>query len=140
MRALQFEAVKIALKQDRSGYVLTLNLHPDEIPDELLRDFVGSRYGVAMVRINDDETPVIYCISFPTNILELLFEIICGIADIPFCIILTIVPKDELMLDDNGDAVPIGVSFVSVTLILADVFDLKLKEPVPFPKILNIAA
>jgi hypothetical protein len=58
MRALQFEAVKIALKQDRSGYVLTLNLHPDEIPDELLRDFVGSRYGVAMVRINDDETPV----------------------------------------------------------------------------------
>lgn len=58
MKALQFEAVKVALKQDRSGYVLTLNLHPDEIPDSLLRDFVGARYGVAMVRINDDETPV----------------------------------------------------------------------------------
>jgi len=58
MKALQFEAVKVALKQDRTGYILTLNLHPDEIPDALLRDFVGSRYGVAMVRINDDETPV----------------------------------------------------------------------------------
>ena len=58
MSALQFEAVKVALKQDRTGYVLTLSVHPDEVPEELLRDFVGARYGVAMVRINDDETPV----------------------------------------------------------------------------------
>ena len=58
--ALQFEARKVALKQDRTGYVLTLSLHPDEIPDELLRDFVGARYGCALVRINDDETPVSY--------------------------------------------------------------------------------
>jgi hypothetical protein len=57
---LQFEARKVALKQDRSGYVLTLSLHPDEIPEELLRDFVGSRYACALVRINDDETPVEY--------------------------------------------------------------------------------
>ena len=60
MNALQFEAVKVALKQDRTGFVLTLNIHPDEIPAELMRDFVGARYGVAMVRINDDETPVQY--------------------------------------------------------------------------------
>jgi hypothetical protein len=60
MNALQFEAVKVALKQDRTGFVLTLNIHPDEIPSELMRDFVGSRYGVAMVRINDDETGVQY--------------------------------------------------------------------------------
>ena len=60
MNALQFEAVKVALKQDRTGFVLTLNIHPDEIPDELMRDFVGSRYGVALVRINDDETGVVY--------------------------------------------------------------------------------
>ncbi len=58
--ALQFEARKVALKQDRTGYVLTLSLHPDEIPDELLRDFVGARYACALVRINDDESPVIY--------------------------------------------------------------------------------
>ena len=58
MKTLQFEAVKVALKQDKTGYILTLCLHPDEIPEELMRDFVGSRYGVAMVRINDDEQPL----------------------------------------------------------------------------------
>ena len=57
---LQFEARKVALKQDRSGFVLTLSIHPDEIPEELLRDFVGARYGVAMVRIQDDESPTQY--------------------------------------------------------------------------------
>lgn len=57
---LQFEAQKVALKQDRTGFVLTLSLHPDEAPEELLRDFVGSRYMVVMVRIQDDETPTPY--------------------------------------------------------------------------------
>ena len=57
MSALQFEALKVALKQDATGYVLTVKIHPDEIPEELLRDFVGARYMVAMVRLNDDETP-----------------------------------------------------------------------------------
>ena len=57
---LQFEARKVALKQDRTGYVLTLGLHPDEIPEELLRDFVGARYGCALVRIQDDESPTAY--------------------------------------------------------------------------------
>ena len=58
--ALQFEARKIALKQDRTGFILTLSLHPDEIPDELLRDFVGARYACAFVRIQDDESPTPY--------------------------------------------------------------------------------
>jgi hypothetical protein len=58
--ALQFEARKVALKQDRTGYVLTLSLHPDEIPEELLRDFVGARYACALVRIQDDESPTPY--------------------------------------------------------------------------------
>lgn len=57
---LQFEARKVALKQDRTGFILTLSLHPDEVPDELLRDFVGARYACAFVRINDDESPVTY--------------------------------------------------------------------------------
>ena len=60
MNALQFEAVKVARKQDRTGFVLTLNIHPDEIPSELMRDYVGSRYGVALVRINDDEKATVY--------------------------------------------------------------------------------
>lgn len=58
--ALQFEARKVALKQDRTGFILTLSLHPDEIPEELLRDFVGARYACALVRIQDDESATEY--------------------------------------------------------------------------------
>ena len=60
MDAMQFETVKVALKQDATGFVLTLKIHPDEIPEELLRDYVGARYMIAMVRLNDDEQPVRY--------------------------------------------------------------------------------
>lgn len=56
---LQFEALKVAMKQDATGYILTLRLHPDEIPEELLRDFVGARYMIAAVRVDDHEDPVI---------------------------------------------------------------------------------
>lgn len=58
MDTLQFEAVKMAIKQDKNGYALTLSVHPDMIPEGLLRDFVGSRYQVVMVRINEDEQPM----------------------------------------------------------------------------------
>lgn len=60
MSPLEFEAKKIALKQDSNGFVLTLAIHPDEAPEELLRDWVGARYMVVMVRILDDETKVLY--------------------------------------------------------------------------------
>jgi hypothetical protein len=56
MNALGFECVKVALKQDKTGYILTLAIHPDEIPEELMRDFVGARYMCALARVNDDET------------------------------------------------------------------------------------
>lgn len=58
MKTMQFEALKVALKQDKTGYVLTLCMHPDEIPVELLRDFVGARYQVVMVRIDAHERPM----------------------------------------------------------------------------------
>jgi hypothetical protein len=58
--ALQFEARKVALKQDRTGFILTLSLHPDEVPEEILRDFVGARYACAVVRIQDDESATQY--------------------------------------------------------------------------------
>jgi len=58
--ALQFECRKVALKQDRTGFVLTLSLHPDEAPEELLRDFVGARYMCVLARINDDESHTDY--------------------------------------------------------------------------------
>lgn len=58
MDTLQFEAVKIAMKQDKEGYVLTLRVHPDEVPEALLRDFCGARYQCVMVRLGDDERPI----------------------------------------------------------------------------------
>jgi len=57
---VQFEGVKVALKQDKSGYLLTLSVHPDDIPEELFRDFVGARYACVLVRIGEDERPVTY--------------------------------------------------------------------------------
>lgn len=58
IKTLQFEGVKIAMKQDKTGYILTLNVHPDEVPEALLRDFVGARYQVVMVRLNGEEQPI----------------------------------------------------------------------------------
>ena len=58
IKTLQFEAVKVALKQDKTGYVLTLSMHPDDIPEDLLRDFVGARYQVVMVRLGSEEQPM----------------------------------------------------------------------------------
>ena len=58
MKTLQFEAIKIAMRQDRSGFILTLNVHPDEAPSEMLKDFVGARYQVVMVRLSDGDVPM----------------------------------------------------------------------------------
>lgn len=53
-KPISFEAVKLALKQDKNGHVLTLVIHPQETPDELWRTPAGQRYGVALVQLDDD--------------------------------------------------------------------------------------
>lgn len=58
METSQFEAKKVALKQTKDGYAMTLAIHPDDLPDEIMRDFVGARYMVVMVRLNDNEEPL----------------------------------------------------------------------------------
>ena len=58
MDTLNFEAVKIAMKQDKEGYVLTLRVHPDEVPAALFRDFVGARYQTVMVRLDESDKPM----------------------------------------------------------------------------------
>ena len=58
METLNFEAVKIAMKQDKTGHILTLNVHPDEVPESFFRDFVGARYQVVMVRLGEDNKPM----------------------------------------------------------------------------------
>ena len=55
---LTFEAVKIAMRQDKNGHILVLSIHPNDIPTELFSDWLGSRYYVSLVKLNDDETPV----------------------------------------------------------------------------------
>ena len=51
METIQFEGIKTSLRQTKDGYSLTLSVHPDDLPDDLMRDFVGSRYMVVMVQI-----------------------------------------------------------------------------------------
>lgn len=55
--ALSFEAVKVSMSQDKNGIILRLNVHPNDCPKELHTDWVGTRYIIAMVRLNDDDTP-----------------------------------------------------------------------------------
>ena len=58
METSQFESVKVSMKQDNSGSVLTLRIHPDEVPEEILRDFVGARYMTVLVRLTEEERPM----------------------------------------------------------------------------------
>jgi hypothetical protein len=58
MDTSQFEGKKIAMKQSKDGFVLSLAIHPDDLPEELMRDFVGARYMVVMVRLDDNEMPM----------------------------------------------------------------------------------
>jgi hypothetical protein len=55
--SVSFEAIKVKLNQGKDGILITLAVHPDEAPEPLIRAFVGSRWGVAMVRIGDDDLP-----------------------------------------------------------------------------------
>ena len=65
METIKFEGIKTSLKQTKDGYSLTLAVHPDELPEDLMRDFVGARYVVVMVRLADNETPLNREQSYP---------------------------------------------------------------------------
>lgn len=54
----QFEAVKIAMTQDKNGHILKLAIHPNDTPEDIMRDPVGSRYLVVLVRMNEQGEPV----------------------------------------------------------------------------------
>ena len=57
--AITFEAVKTSMSQTKDGVILRLAVHPNDCPPSLHTDWVGTRYSVAMVAINDDDTPKI---------------------------------------------------------------------------------
>ncbi len=74
---IQFEAIKTGLKQSKDGYMLSLAVHPDELHSDLMRDFVGSRYVVVMVRLGDDEQPMNRENEFPGDHAVKLAGILC---------------------------------------------------------------
>ena len=63
--SIQFEGIKTAFRQSKEGYNLTLAIHPDDVPAELMKDFVGSRYMVVMVRLDEQDQPMNRDAEFP---------------------------------------------------------------------------
>lgn len=55
--AIHFEGVKIALTQSKEGLVLKLAVHPSDVPRDVILDSLGTRYIVAMVKVNDSDEP-----------------------------------------------------------------------------------
>jgi len=45
------------LRQTKDGTYLTICLHPSEIPQDVVADLIGTRYVVAMVKVNDQGEP-----------------------------------------------------------------------------------
>lgn len=54
--AFNFEAVKITMSQTKDGTMIKFAIHPNDCPHELHTDPVGSRYMIALVRLEDDDT------------------------------------------------------------------------------------
>lgn len=54
----QFEGVKVAMTQDKNGHILKLAIHPNDTPESIMRDPVGTRYMVVLVRLDDQGKPV----------------------------------------------------------------------------------
>ena len=54
---VSFEAVKTSILQDKNGTNIRLTIHPNDVPAELHKDWVGSRYMVVMVKLKEDGTP-----------------------------------------------------------------------------------
>ena len=55
---LQFECVKIAMAQDKSGHILKLSIHPNDLPKDLVLDPLGARYVAVLARLNDQDEVV----------------------------------------------------------------------------------
>ena len=54
---VSFEAVKTSMMQDKNGTNIRLTIHPNDVPQDLHKDWVGSRYMVVMVKLNEGGTP-----------------------------------------------------------------------------------
>ena len=52
------EAIKISLKQEADGIIVAFRIHPDDLPTDLLRARINSRFALAFQQIGDDEKPI----------------------------------------------------------------------------------
>lgn len=57
--ALHFEGVKVAMRQTKDGYAMTVVIHPNDVPPGLFSAPVGQRYMVALVALDDQDQPVV---------------------------------------------------------------------------------
>lgn len=56
--AIHFECKKDGLRQTQDGGVkVTFNINPNDMPKQLYTDPMGTRYVIALVALNEDETP-----------------------------------------------------------------------------------
>ena len=53
--AYKFECIFQSMRKTKAHISLTVSLHPNEVPRDLLADPIGSRYMAALVRLGDDE-------------------------------------------------------------------------------------
>jgi hypothetical protein len=51
---VNFEAVKTSMMQDKNGTNIRLTIHPNDVPQQLHKDWVGSRYVVVMVKLDEE--------------------------------------------------------------------------------------
>jgi hypothetical protein len=51
---VSFEAVKTSMMQDKNGTNIRLTIHPNDVPQQLHKDWVGSRYVVVMVKLDEE--------------------------------------------------------------------------------------
>ena len=54
-RSYGFKAVKTALRQTKDGINITLVIHPNDTPRDLINDHIGQRYTVGMGRLNEQD-------------------------------------------------------------------------------------
>ena len=54
----KFEAVKLGMRHSKDGHLLTLAIHPDDTPEDILRDPIGQQYVIVAVRVNQNAEPV----------------------------------------------------------------------------------
>ena len=97
--AVHFEAVKTSMSQSKQGTVLRLALHPNEVPPSLHTDWVGSRYMVAMVKLDVEDQPEMSDQQRETNRLIASAGMLCRNLDFAKCLFdadtLLGVPNDE---------------------------------------------